>query len=305
MDWYSTLNGFKAYLSLEKSLSTNTVQSYANDIRNLSQYLIDSNGITSVQEVKNEHINNFLQHLATLGMEANTQARALSGIKAYFKYLQLENILDRNPAELSEAPKLARKLPDSLSVDEIDALLECIDMSKPEGYRNKAIIHTLYACGLRVSELVGLQISNIFSEEKFVRVIGKGNKERLVPIGSYAFAALQDYFLYYRKNIEIQKDQTDIVFLNQKGRGISRIYIFMIIKDLCTKANIIKNISPHTFRHSFATHLVEGGADLRAVQELLGHESITTTEIYTHLNNQYLREQIISFHPLNNGAIKR
>lgn len=305
MDWRSTLNGFKAYLSLEKSLSSNTLISYSNDVRNLSHYLADEFKINNPTEAEHKHINAFLQHLAMIGMEANTQARTLSGIKAFYKYLIIENITNRNPAELAEAPKLARKLPDSLTVEEIDAMLACIDLTKPEGYRNRAIIHTLYACGLRVSELTNLQISNIFTEEKFVRVIGKGNKERLVPIGSYAFAALQDYFLYYRKNIEVQKDQTDIVFLNQKGRGISRIYIFMIIKDLCAKANITKNISPHTFRHSFATHLVEGGADLRAVQELLGHESITTTEIYTHLNNQYLREQIISFHPLNNGVIKQ
>jgi integrase/recombinase XerD len=232
-----------------------------------------------------------------MGMSAHSQARIISGIKSFYKYLLLENILNHNPTELIEAPKLGRKLPDTLSLEEINKIIEAIDLSTPEGQRNKAILETLYSCGLRVSELVNLKISNLYFNDEFIKVVGKGDKERLVPIGSVAIKQINIYKNEIRSNLAVKKEHEDVLFLNRRGSKLSRVMVFTIIKQLAFKIGLKKHISPHTFRHSFATHLIEGGADLRAVQEMLGHESITTTEIYTHLDRDYLRQAIIQFHP--------
>jgi len=241
----------------------------------------------------------FINWINELGMIPASQARILSGIKSFYKYLLAENMIKNNPAELLESPKKQRKLPDTLSYQEINKLIETINLSKPDGTRNKAIIEVLYSCGLRVSELTELKLSNLYLEIEFVKVIGKGNKERLVPIGGEAIKALKLWIEHDRVHIPIKKGEEDMVFLNRRGSRLSRVYIFMLIKQLAEAAAIKKSISPHTLRHSFATHLVEGGADLRAVQEMLGHESITTTEIYTHLDREYLKETIVSYHPRN------
>jgi len=234
-----------------------------------------------------------------LGMIPSSQARILSGIKSFYKYLLVEDLIKNNPAELLESPKKQRKLPDTLSILDINKLIEAIDLSRPDGARNKAIIEVLYSCGLRVSELTELKLSNLYLDIEFVKVLGKGSKERLVPMGGEAIKALKIWIENVRVHIPIKKGEEDLVFLNRRGSRLSRVYIFMLIKQLAELAGIKKSISPHTLRHSFATHLVEGGADLRAVQEMLGHESITTTEIYTHLDREYLRETIVSFHPRN------
>jgi integrase/recombinase XerD len=249
------------------------------------------------EKITLEILRDFLFWINELGMSARSQARIISGIKAFYKYLLIENVINHNPTELLEAPKLGRKLPDVLSIEEIDQLINAVDLSKPEGERNKAILETLYSSGLRVSELVNLKISNIYTEIGFVKVTGKGDKERLVPIGRMALTQLKNYFEKTRNHIAIKNGHTDFVFLNRNGKQLTRVMIFTIIKNLVIQLGWKKTISPHTFRHSFATHLVEGGADLRAVQEMLGHESITTTEIYTHLNREYLRENILRFHP--------
>lgn len=295
--WESYAKGFKSYLKLEKSLSDNSVQAYMRDISKLIKYSAEQEPELIATKVEYKDLSNFIIWLNRGKISATSQARIVSGVRAFFKYLELEEIIQNNPAELLETPKLSRKLPDTLSLEEIDELIGAIDLSKPEGERNKAIIETLYSCGLRVSELINLKLSNLFAEIGFVKVTGKGNKERMVPIGSSAIKQINHYKEALRNHLEIQKEFEDFLFLNQKGRKLSRVYVFQLVKDLAVKIGLKKSISPHTFRHSFATHLIEGGADLRAVQEMLGHESITTTEIYTHLDKSFLRDTIIQFHP--------
>ena len=297
MDWQSSISGFKSYLKLERSLSANTVEAYLHDVDKLIQFFAGRLQDKSPDKITNQDLKDFLIWVNELGMLPPTQARVLSGLKAFFKYLLLENSISTDPSALIESPKMSRKLPDTLSIIEINRLIDAIDLSKPEGMRNKAMLEVLYGCGLRVSELTGLKISNLHLDIEFIKILGKGNKERLVPIGSEAIKFLQLFINEVRVQIRIKPGKEDFVFLNKRGNPISRVMVFLIIKDLAKKAGISKNISPHTFRHSFATHLIEGGADLRAVQEMLGHESITTTEIYTHLDRDYLRETIIQFHP--------
>lgn len=295
MDFTHYHNGFKAYLQLEKSLSKNSIEAYLKDITKLFWFL-DTIG-KNPTEAGLQELTAFVHHLYNLGLSATSQARIISGIRAFYKYLKLENEMKDDPSALLELPKLARKLPEFLSIDEINALMDQIDVSTPDGSRNKAMLETLYSCGLRVSELTELKISNLFLQDQFVKVIGKGNKERLVPIGSVAIKHLKIYMDLIRVHIPIKKSYEDIVFLNKFGKTLSRQMVFLIIKDLTVKAGIHKNIGPHTFRHSFATHLIDGGADLRAIQEMLGHASITTTEIYTHLDRNYLRDIVLQFHP--------
>jgi integrase/recombinase XerD len=300
--WKSYILGFKSYLKLEKSLAENSVEAYLHDVNLLSQYFEITKEKISPLNVQLIQLQKFIVWINGLGMSAHSQARIISGIKAFFRYLLMENLLENDPSQLLESPKLGRKLPDTLSVDDINALVEAIDMSKPEGVRNKAMLETLYSCGLRVTELINLKISNLHGEIGFIKVLGKGDKERLVPIGSVAIKHLAIYMKEIRCHLNIQKGHEDFVFLNKHGRKLSRIMVFMIIKALAEKIGMKKTISPHTFRHSFATHLIEGGADLRAVQEMLGHESITTTEIYTHLDRDFLRDAIIRFHPRSSPA---
>lgn len=297
MDWNSTIKGFKSYLKLERSLSKNSIDAYLYDIEKLHQFFNFIKISNSPTEVSTKDIKEFLVWINELGMTPSSQARVLSGIKAFYKYLMLEDLIKVDPSVVIETPKLGRKLPDTLSLEEINKLLDSVDVSTPEGMRNKAILETLYACGLRVSELVNLKISSIFWDIDFLKVTGKGDKERFVPLGSSAKKYIKIYKEDIRVHTPIIKGEEDILFLNRRGKRLSRVMIFNIIKSLAIKANIKKSISPHTFRHSFATHLVEGGADLRAVQEMLGHESITTTEIYTHLDRNYLKDTIVSFHP--------
>ena len=293
------LKSFLTYLKLEKSLSPNSIEAYENDIKKLISYTSGNLPNQALNALNLKQLQVFIQWLAELGLSARSQARIISGVKAFYRFLLLENIIHADPTELLELPRLGRKLPETLDLSEIDAMISEIDRSKPEGERNKAIIETLYSCGLRVSELVELRISNLFPEESFLRVIGKGDKERLVPIGSQALHQIAIYLDQIRIHVNIQKGYEDYVFLNRRGKKLTRNMIFMITKDLAERAVIHKNISPHTFRHSFATHLVEGGADLRAVQEMLGHESIITTEIYTHLDRSFLKAEILNHHPRN------
>lgn len=295
--WQPYKKGFKAYLQLERSLSENSVDAYLHDVELLTQWMLLQGLQKNPAAVVQEDLQQFLKAIAEMGMGANSQARIISGLRAFFKYAMLEQIVQQNPSELLEAPKLKRALPEVLSFGEIEAIIGAIDQSTPEGVRNKAMLETLYSCGLRVSELVNLQLSQLYMDLGFVRVFGKGSKERLVPIGRDAVKYIQLYRDNVRVHVPVQKGEEDMVFLNNRGRRLSRVMVFLIIKAMAAKAGITKNISPHTFRHSFATHLVEGGADLRAVQEMLGHESITTTEIYTHLDREYLRETLHRFHP--------
>jgi integrase/recombinase XerD len=297
MIWQSYIKGFQSYLKLEKSLSGNSVEAYVHDVNKLTQFLEFSKNELQPAEVNLKVLQGFVKWINELGVNPRTQARIISGIKAFYKYLILEDAVKDNPSELLDAPKTGRKLPDVLSVMEIDKLIDAIDLSKPEGQRNKALLETLYSSGLRVSELVSLRISNIFEDVGFLKIIGKGDKERLVPIGSIAMKQVKLYLETCRVHLDVKKGSEDIVFLNRNGNKLSRVMIFLIIKDLAARIGLKKKVSPHTFRHSFATHLIEGGADLRAVQEMLGHESITTTEIYTHLNRDYLRQNIIDYHP--------
>ena len=297
MDWQPSLRGFKAYLKLERSLSANTIEAYLRDVGKLLQFFMSRSEEKDPVKVTTNDLKDFLVWVNELGMIPPTQARVLSGLKAFFKYLVLENRIEIDPSALLESPKTTRKLPDTLNILEINALIDAIDLSKPEGMRNKAMLETLYGSGLRVSELTGLKISNLHLDIEFIKILGKGNKERLVPIGSEAIKFLRIFLDEIRVHIPVKPGKEDFVFLNRRGSPISRVMVFLIIKDLAKAAGITKNISPHTFRHSFATHLIEGGADLRAVQEMLGHESITTTEIYTHLDRDYLRETIVQFHP--------
>ena len=295
--WQSYIKHFKNYLRLERSFSDNSVQAYIRDTEKLAEYLELAAINLSPIDIKEEHLLAFLKYLSELGLSAHTQARMLSGIKAFYKYLILENEITEDPTELIEAPRLPRKLPDVLSYEEIEQILQAIDHSTPEGTRNRAIIEVLYSSGLRVSELVGLQLTFCYFDIGFIRILGKGDKVRLVPIGKEAIKYTQLYLDHVRSEINAKKESEDIVFLNRRGGQLSRVMVFLIIKDAAEKAGISKNVSPHTFRHSFATHLIEGGASLRAVQEMLGHESITTTEIYTHLDRDYLRQIITEFHP--------
>lgn len=295
--WEPYKKGFKSYLQLEKSLSDNSVEAYLRDIDKLTQYLQEVSSMKTPSEIVLKDLQQFIKWVTELGMTASSQARIISGIKSFYKYCLLENITPSDPTTLLEAPKLKRSLPDVLSFDEIENIIAQIDLSKPEGGRNKAILETMYSCGLRVSETVNLTISQLYLDVGFIRVIGKGDKERLVPIGSSAIHFINIYKKQIRVHLQPKHGHEDILFLNSRGTKLSRVMIFLIIKDLVKKAGIKKTVSPHTFRHSFATHLVEGGADLRAVQEMLGHESITTTEIYTHLDREFLRKTLEQFHP--------
>lgn len=295
--WEPYKKGFKAYLQLERSLSDNSISAYLNDIEKLTTYLQARDDLKNPSELKLNDLQKFVQWVAELGMTSTSQARIISGIRTFYKYCLLEDISTTDPTTLLEAPKLKRALPDVLSFEEIENIIAQIDLSTPEGTRNKAILETLYSCGLRVTEVVNLKLSQLYLDVGFIRVFGKGNKERLVPIGSSAIKYINFYLNTIRSHQAIQTGEEDILFLNRRGKRLTRVMIFLIIKDLVKKAGIKKNISPHTFRHSFATHLVEGGADLRAVQEMLGHESITTTEIYTHLDREFLRKTLEKFHP--------
>ncbi len=295
--WDPYKKGFKAYLQLEKSLSDNSVEAYLRDVGKLTEYLQGQGNLLTPEQVQLKDLQGFMQCITELGMTASSQARIISGLHSFYKFCLLEHISKKDPTVLLEAPKLKRSLPDTLTFEEIEAIIAEIDLSKPEGGRNKAILETMYSCGLRVSELVNLKISNLYLDLGFVKVLGKGDKERLVPIGSSAIKYINIYRKDIRVHIAVQPGNDDILFLNRRGSKLSRVMIFLLLKDLVKKAGITKNISPHTLRHSFATHLVEGGADLRAVQEMLGHESITTTEIYTHLDREFLRKTLQHFHP--------
>ncbi len=295
--WDVYKKGFKGYLQLERSLSENSVEAYLRDIDKLTNYLQYEKSLKAPQDVDLNALQQFVKWISELGMTAASQARIISGIRAFYKYCLIERIVISDPSVLLEAPKLKRLLPDILSFEEIKKIINAIDLSVPEGTRNKAILETMYSCGLRVTEVINLKISCLYFTEGYIKVIGKGDKERLVPIGNDAIKFIEIYKESIRKKYMIANGFDDILFLNNRGKGLSRVMIFYIIKDLAKKAGITKNISPHTFRHSFATHLVEGGADLRSVQQMLGHESITTTEIYTHLDRDFLRETLQRFHP--------
>ena len=291
------LKSFKDYLKLERSLSGNSIGAYLTDIDKLFQYFESINKPTNLKDVTSSDLKLFITWINELGMLPSTQARVISGLKSFFSFLLLEQIITIDPTALLESPRLSRKLPDTLNIIEINQLIDAIDASKPDGMRNKAILEVLYGCGLRVTELISLRISNIHYDSEYIKVIGKGNKERIVPIGANALKFIKIYIEESRVHISIKKGFEDFIFLNRGGTGLSRISVFTMIKTLALKAGIKKSISPHTFRHSFATHLIEGGADLRAVQEMLGHSSITTTEIYTHLDRDYLKGIITEFHP--------
>ena len=298
MNWVSSIKGFKNYLQLERSLSANSIAAYLRDVEKFIQYL-ELKGIdVNPEKVEQQQVEDFLQWVSAIGLNARSQARILSGLKAFYKYLLMEDVIDIAPTELLESPKIGRKLPEVLSIEEINEIIGAIDLSKAEGERNKAMLETLYSCGLRVSELISLKLSGLLLDEGFIRVIGKGDKERITPIGSVAIKHINTYIESKRNHMtNIEKESEDVLFLNRRGKQLTRVMIFTIIKNLTEQTGITKTVSPHTFRHSFATHLVEGGADLRAIQEMLGHESITTTEIYTHLDREYLRQAILDFHP--------
>ncbi len=298
MTWPAALQQFKAYLLFERSLSPNTLEAYLSDVQKFVQYLELEQPELGPLAVRRTDLERFILWVNRLGLEASSQSRLISGLRAFYKFLLVEDLLDEDPTEMLESPRLNRKMPDVLSLHEIQHMLAAIDLSEPQGTRNRAIVETLYACGLRVSELVHLRMTNLFLEAGFIKVLGKNDKERLVPIGGEAVKYLRMYLDHIRSKQErIKPGEENIVFLNNRGARLSRVMVFYIIKDLAIQAGIAKNISPHTFRHSFATHLVEGGADLKAVQDMLGHESITTTEIYTHLDTEYLKETIYLYHP--------
>jgi len=297
MDWDFYIKQFENYLKLERSLSDNSIQAYVHDVVKLKQFIDISNRKKDPINITSVDLADFLEYINELGMTPHSQARTLSGLKAFYKYLLYEELMEQDPTVLIEGPKLGRKLPDTLSFQEIENLFNTIDLSTPEGARNRAMLEVLYCSGLRVSELVQLKLSNLYFDIGFLKVIGKGDKERLVPIGQEAIKFIMIYIDEIRCHIQIQKGFDNYLFLNRRGKNLSRVMVFTIIKDLAEKIGLKKSISPHTFRHSFATHLIEGGADLRAVQEMLGHESITTTEIYTHLDRDYLKQVIQDFHP--------
>jgi len=297
MNWDLHIRQFENYLKLERSLAENSIEAYRRDVEKLYQFLMLGRIEISVKDVEAIHLRDFLEYIAELGMTAYSQARILSGLKAFFQYLLNDEIITEDPTELLEAPKVGRKLPSVLDYHEIEKLFENIDLSKPEGHRNRAMLETLYSSGLRVSELITLRVTNIYHDIGFLRIVGKGSKERLVPVGKSALKFINIYLKDFRNKLQPKKGHENFVFLNRRGAQLSRVMVFTIIKNLAIAAGIKKQVSPHTFRHSFATHLIEGGADLRAVQEMLGHESITTTEIYTHLDRDYLRQVIREFHP--------
>lgn len=297
MAWAAEIKQFKIYLRLEKSLSPNSIQAYERDVEKLDNFLNPAKLNISVAQVETAHIREFLKALTNTGAEATSQARIVSGIKSFFNFLVLENIIQNDPTELIESPKTSRKLPDVLTYDEIEKILSVIDLGRKEGQRNRTLIETIYACGLRVSEVVELKISNFYPDENFIKVIGKGNKERLVPIGKTSIKSIKSYLKYREEVFLPKKNFEDYLFLNQQGKKISRVSVFTMLKSAAAMAGIRKSISPHTLRHSFATHLIENGADLRAVQEMLGHESITTTEIYTHIDRTFLTKTIQTYHP--------
>jgi integrase/recombinase XerD len=295
--WEPYKNGFRAHLQLERSLSDATVQAYEADLEKFTQYLEIKEPTSTPSSIKLDHLQGFIKWISELGMTATSQSRIVSGLRNFFRYCVSENIVPLDPTELIDTPRLKRTLPDVLSFDEIEQMITMIDHSKADGIRNRAIIEIMYSCGLRVSEVCNLLLRFLYMDVGFIRVIGKGDKERLVPIGADAIKHMKIYLDHIRLKQQPKAGDEEVIFLNRRGGKISRVMIFMIIKDLAKKAGIKKDISPHTLRHSFATHLVEGGADLRAVQEMLGHESITTTEIYTHLDREYLRETLHRFHP--------
>lgn len=297
MKWEDSKKGYENYLKLEKSLSQNSVAAYINDINKLIEFLKNEYNKLAPEKVKLQHLKSFVEWLNERGVSPRTQARTISGIKSFYKYLLIEDKINSDPTALLESPRIGRKLPDILSMEEIDSLIEAIDLDKPEGQRNKAMLETLYSCGLRVSELVNLKLTNLFFEQGFIKIEGKADKERLVPVSGRAINEINRYLDSYRKNLKISSESENILFLNRRGKQLSRVMVFTIIKNLAEKIELDKKISPHTFRHSFATHLINGGADLRAVQEMLGHESILTTEIYTHLDRDYLKTTINQFHP--------
>ena len=297
MKWEESKKGYENYLKLEKSLSQNSIAAYINDINKLADFLEQNYKGIVPAKVKLSHLKAFVELLNEKGVSPRTQARTISGIKSFYKFLLIEGKIENDPTALLESPKIGRKLPDILSMEEIDSLINAINLNKAEGQRNKAMLETLYSCGLRVSELVNLKITNLFFEQGYIKVEGKGEKERLVPASNSAIEEINKYLSTYRKKLKVSKDSENILFLNRRGSKLSRVMIFTIIKNLAEKVGLGKKISPHTFRHSFATHLINGGADLRAVQEMLGHESILTTEIYTHLDRDYLRSTIQQFHP--------
>ncbi len=303
MNWDTTLKSFKSYLLLERTLSQNSVAAYLRDVEKLISYFAIKEITLGPAEVTTTQLEDFIFWINGLGLEANSQARLISGLKAFYKYLLIEDIISDDPTSLLEGPRLRRKIPEVLHYDEIQAMIATIDLSHPHGVRNRAMLETLYACGLRVSELINLRLSNLYFDLELIKVIGKGNKERLVPIGQEAKKHINLYQEGVRRvQNNIHPDHENILFLNRRGKGLSRVMVFMIIKEAAKAAGIEKPVSPHTFRHSFATHLIKGGADLRAVQDMLGHESITTTEIYTHLDTDFLRETILSFHPRGGGS---
>lgn len=297
MHWQRAIQGFKSYLKLERSLSGNTVEAYVRDIEQLRSYIESTSGEESPIGIKTVQLKSFVRQIAELGLSPASQSRMVSGIRSFYKYLLLEDKIDANPSELLETPRIGRKLPDTLSNDEVVSMIETIDLSTAEGERNRAILETLYGSGLRVSELVNLKISNIYFNDGIMRILGKGSKERLVPLGGIASKRITTYLNEVRIHAKVKKGAEDFVFLNNRGNYLSRIMIFNIVKKAADDAGIKKSISPHTLRHSFATELIQRGADLRAVQDMLGHESITTTEIYTHLDRDFLRSNIIEFHP--------
>ncbi len=299
MDWKSAISAYKAYLKLEKGMSANSQDAYLRDIDKLIEFLSVSGEPTSPVKVSYEELQAFIFYLNKLGLGDRSQARILSGIKSFFRFMLLEDLINDDPTELLEGPKLKRKIPDVLSYEEIVAILNAVDLSEETGHRNRAMIETLYACGLRVSELITLKLSNYFPDIEYIKVLGKNNKERIVPISPDAIKYNDYYIQHYRSRHDIAEQYKDFMYLNRRGKPLSRVMVFHIIKDLTAKAGINKNVSPHTLRHSFATHLVEGGADLRAVQDMLGHESILTTEIYTHLDQSFLKETLLKYHPRN------
>jgi integrase/recombinase XerD len=297
MHWERYIKDFVSYLKIEKGLAENSILAYRRDVTLLADYFSDFKN--KPEQVTFEQLKTFIAHLYDLGLSARSQARIISGVKQFFRYLILERYIQSDPSELLEQPKLGRKLPEVLEIEEIDALLAAVDLSSAEGPRNHAMLETLYSCGLRVSELIGLRFSDLYFDEGFIRVIGKGNKERLVPVSEQVVLEVNNYTANSRQDVPIKAGQEHFIFLNRRGHQLTRVMIFTIIQQLAQKIDLNKQISPHTFRHSFATHLIEGGANLRAVQEMLGHESITTTEIYTHLDQRFLRKAILSHHPRN------
>jgi integrase/recombinase XerD len=295
--WEHNIKDFVSFLKIEKGLAENSIEAYKNDVKKLYEFA--SSAKLEISDIKYSHLKEFIQELYDLGLSARSQSRIISGVKQFFSFLLLEKEIEADPSELLEMPSIGRKLPEVLSIEEIDSLIDAIDLSTNEGHRNKAILETLYSCGLRVSELVNLQFEEIFFDEGFIRVIGKGSKQRLVPVSESVEKEISIYNDHLRNKLTIKKGHESYVFLNRRGAKLTRVMIFTIIKNLAEKIGLKKNISPHTFRHSFATHLLEGGANLRAIQEMLGHESILTTEIYTHLDQNFLKESIISHHPRN------